>query len=277
VGEHDLAALATMAVVVGLAHVHERPGRPAALALIALGTGALGIVLGASLASLLGVYLAGAALVALALLRGRLRRSAVLVTLAVCAAVTAGTLGLRSGELGFLQSWFGPPPETPGEYAASWSQRLIYVYVGGRVFLDRPLVGTGWEGELPPADYAEYLPAARGRFDDQPPHYFPQEDGTFVPQQAYDQILFQLGLVGAAFFLVLAWLAVRRALAAGRRWRPLGRGDEQASVPFGWVASTGAALAGAALFGGSPLTALFWLTLGVVAAAPLLALEGEPA
>jgi hypothetical protein len=28
------------------------------------------------------------------------------------------------------------------------------------------------------------------------------------------------------------------------------------------------ALAGAALFGGAPLTALFWLTLGVVAADP---------
>ena len=68
---------------------------------------------------------------------------------------------MRQGELGFLQSWFGPPPETPAEYSASWSQRLIYAYVGGRVFLDRPLLGTGWEGELPPADFAEYVPDAR--------------------------------------------------------------------------------------------------------------------
>ena len=58
----------------------------------------------------------------------------------ICAAVTAGTYGVRSADLGFLQSWFGPPPETPGQYAASWSHRLIYVYIGGRVFLDNPIV-----------------------------------------------------------------------------------------------------------------------------------------
>lgn len=276
IGEHDLAALATMTVVVGLAHVYQRPGRPPALALVGIGAGALGLILGASLASVLGLYLAAAAVLALAAVRGHVRRNAVLVTLALCVVVTAGTLGLRSGELGFIQSWFGPPAETPGQYAASWSQRLIYVYVGGRVFLDRPIVGTGWQGELPPPDYAEYLPDARERFDDQPPHYFPPEDGTLIPQQTYDQILFELGLVGAAFFLVLAGLTVRRALLAGRRWRR-GHADEQAYVPIGWVGSTAAALAGAALFGGSPLTALFWLTVGVAAAAPLLAAEGETA
>lgn len=275
-GEHDLAALATMVVVVGLAYSYTRDGRPPALVLIGLGAGALGIVLGASLAGLLGLYLAAGAIMALAALRRDVQRGAVVLTVVLCATVTAGTFALRSGELGFLQSWFGPPPETPGQYAASWSQRLIYVYIGGRVFLDHPVVGTGWDGELPPSDYAEYLPAARARFDDQPPHYFPSEEGTFIPQQTYDQVLFQLGLVGAALFLALACLTVRCALFAGRQWRRRGLGDEQAYVPAGWVVSSGGALAGAALFGGSPLTALFWLTLGVAAAAPALALEAEP-
>jgi hypothetical protein len=190
--------------------------------------------------------------------------------------VTAGTLGLRSGELGFLQSWFGPPPETPGQYAASWSHRLVYAYIGGRVFLDNPLVGTGWEGELPPPDYTQYLADARERFDDQPPHYFPPEDDTFIPQQTYDQVLMQLGLLGAAVFLVLGTLTVRRSLAAARHWRR-GRFEEQASIPVGWVAAIGGALAGAALFGGSPLAALFWLTIGVAAAAPTLARERDAA
>lgn len=274
-GEHDLGALATMAVVVGLADRYTRADRPSALVLVGLGAGALGIILGASLASLLGLYLAAGAIMGLAAVRRDVRRSAVLLTVVLCTTVTAGTLALRSGELGFIQSWFGPPPETPGQYAASWSQRLIYAYIGGRVFLDHPVVGTGWQGELPPSDYAEYLPAARKRFDDQPPHYFPSEEDSFAPQQTYDQVLFQLGLVGAAFFLALGCLAVRCALFAGRRWRRRGIGDEQAYVPAGWVASTGGALAGAALFGGSPLTALFWLTLGVAAAAPALALEAE--
>ena len=41
-----------------------------------------------------------------------------------------------------------------------------------------------------------------------------------------------------------------------------------AYVPLGWLAVIAGALAGAALFGGSPLAALFWLTLGVAAARP---------
>jgi hypothetical protein len=269
-GEHDLAALATVVLVLGLAHVFAKDGRPPPSARVAIGVGALGIVLGASLASVLGLYLATVALVALAHRRRELRRSAVLVALVLCAAVTAATYGIRSSDLGFLQAWFGPPPETPGQYAASWSQRLIFVYVGGRVFLDHPLVGTGWEGELPSSDFAEYLPDARERFSDQPSHYFPQEDETFIPQQTYDQVLFQLGLVGAAFFLVLAGLAAARAVAAGARPKPGETWAEQAYVPLGWLASLGGALAGAALFGGSPLAALFWLTLGLIGAAAWL-------
>jgi hypothetical protein len=34
-------------------------------------------------------------------------------------------------------------------------------------------------------------------------------------------------------------------------------------------------LAGAALFGGTPIAAIFWLTLGVAAAAPRLAGAGQ--
>jgi O-antigen ligase len=267
-GEHDLAALATMALVLGLAHVFARDRRPPPVALVGIGVGAIGIVLGASLASVLGLYVAAAAMIGVARLRRDLRRRAVVLTLVICAAVTAGTYGVRSADLGFLQAWFGPPPETPGQYAASWSHRLIYVYIGGRVFLDRPLFGTGWEGELPPSDYAEYVPDARKHFPDQPPHYFPPEDDTFIPQQTFDQVLFELGLVGAVLFVMLVVLAARRAASAGRRPPPGERWAEQAYVPVGWLGVMGGAIAGAALFGGSPLAALFWLTLGVVAAEP---------
>ena len=130
-GEHDLAALSTMALVLGLAYLFDRDRRPPTVGLVGIVVGAVGIVLGASLASVLGLYLGAVAMVALALVRRDLRRRAVVVTVLICAAVTAGTYGLRSADLGFLQSWFGPPPETPGQYAASWSHRLIYVYIGG--------------------------------------------------------------------------------------------------------------------------------------------------
>jgi hypothetical protein len=268
-GEHDLAAIATMALAVGLARIHSRAGGPGFLAIVAIAAGSLGITLGASLAGLLALYLAVAAVLGLALARHHLRLGAVLVTLAVTAAVTAGTLSLRSGELGFIQEWFGPEPERPGQYAASWSQRLIYAYVGGRVFLDRPVLGTGWHGELPPEDYARYLPDTRARFSDQPRSYFPKRDGTLIPQQTYDQVLFQLGLVGAAAFLAAALLAIRQAVRTGLRWAREGK-DELAYVPAAWLAGLAGALAGAALFGGAPLTATFWLILGVAAAAPNL-------
>ncbi|NUT55960.1 MAG: O-antigen ligase family protein, partial [Thermoleophilia bacterium] len=220
-------------------------------------------ILGAALASLIGIYLACLVVVVLARRRGELRWTAALVAVALAGVTTAGTVALRGGDLGFLQSWFGPPPEHPGEYAASWSQRLIYTYVGGRIFLDHPVLGTGWHGLLPPDEYVRYLPDARERFADQPPHYFPPEDGVFVPQQAYDQVLFELGLVGAVVLAVLIALAAWRAAVVSRRGDP-----DAAYLPALWLGSILGALAGAALFGGAPLTALFWLTLGVVASQP---------
>jgi O-antigen ligase len=261
VGEHDLAALATMALAVGLGRVHSRRGYPGQIAVVGIVAGVIGIVLGASLASLIGLYLAVTAILVVSWRRRDLRPAAAALTVSAAVLATAGTLALRQGDLGFLQSWFGPPPETPAQYAASWSQRLIYVYVGGRVFLDRPFLGTGWQGELPPDDFAHYVPDARERFADQPAHYFPRTDKAFIPQQTYDQILFQLGLVGAAVFAALLLLAALRAAAAARQGDP-----DAAYVPGAWLGSIAGALAGAALFGGSPLTAAFWLALGTTAA-----------
>ena len=57
-------------------------GRPPAVGLVGIGVGTVGIVLGASLASVLGLYLAAVAMVALALARHDLRRRAVVVTVA---------------------------------------------------------------------------------------------------------------------------------------------------------------------------------------------------
>ncbi len=66
-GEHDLAALATMLLVFGLAYVFVGDRRPPAVALVGIGVGTIGIVLGASLASVLGLYIGAAAMVGLAL------------------------------------------------------------------------------------------------------------------------------------------------------------------------------------------------------------------
>jgi hypothetical protein len=257
-GEHDFAALATLPLLYGLALLAHGNTRRA---WIAVAAGAVGCVLGAALASLLGLYLGAAALLAIAALRQRLRLRQLVLTVAVVALVTGGTLLLRSSDLGFLQSWFGKPASRPGQYASSWSQRLIYAYIGGRVFEAHPFLGTGWYGNLPPKTFVMYLPDARRRFSDQPARYFPAPDRPFVPQQTFDQVLYELGLVGGLAFLALLAAVARSAIrvAAGSR-------DAIASLPAAWLLAALGALAGEGLFGGTPLTATFWLVAGVAVA-----------
>jgi hypothetical protein len=271
-GEHDFAALATMSLVLGIAALYSREHRLGRLPLVAAIAGALGVALSAALAGLLGLYLAIVATLAIAAARRAVTMRALAITVGVAGIVTASALALRSGDLGFLEKWFGTKAEdvSPSRYSAGWSQRLIYAYVGGRIFLDNPLTGTGWYGELPPREFARYLPDAHARFPDEPPHYFPPRERTFIPQQTYDQVLYELGIVGALLFLALAVATGRTAVAVVSRWPRDGPDEIAAYLPAAWLASLAGALAGAALFGGIPLTAMFWLTLGVVALAPSL-------
>ena len=274
-GEHDLAALSTACLVVWLATLYAGYRRDR-LPLAAGVVGALGIALGAALASLLGLYLAAAALVLAAAMRGSLRLRPVGVTILVALVLTGATYGLRAQDLGFLQQWFAPAEDAkPGEYAGSWSQRLIFVYIGGRIFVEHPVLGTGWWGNLPPSEFARFLPAARARFADQPANYFPRANGVFIPQQTYDQVLYELGLVGFAALAALIGIAVRDALRSVRRW-PRGDPDEQdAFLAAPWLASLLGAIAGLALFGGQPMSTLFWLTFGLVGALCALARQGS--
>ena len=271
-GEHDFAALSAMTLSFGIAALYAPAHRLGRLPLVALVAGAVGLVLSAPLAGLLAFYLAAAAIVALAALRGAASARALAVTGAVALAVTIGVLALRSGDLAAFMRFLDvtEKSEKQDENAASWSERLIYVYIGGRIFLDNPVLGTGWHGTLPPEEYAAYLPDARARFPDQPVRYFPSDEEGYVPQQTYDQVLYELGIVGALLFAALALLVARAVADVGRRW-PRGDPDEVAAyLPAAWAASLAGGLAGAALFGGIPFAAVFWLTLAVAALAPSL-------
>jgi hypothetical protein len=267
-GEHDFAALATLPLVYGLARVYER--RPDARAWVAIVAGGIGCFLGSALASLVGLYLGALVLAFGAVLGRRASLQAFGVTVLVVGLVTAGTLFLRAGDLGFLHQWFGKPESRPGQYAASWSQRLIYVYVGGRIFLAKPLLGTGWYGELPPKEFAVYLPDARRRFKDQPSNYFPPSDSPFIPQQTWDQILYELGVVGGLAMLLLLATLVRACRRAASRAR-----DTLSSLAGVWLAASIGALAGEGLFGGALLAATFWLVAGVAVAIPLIEREAS--
>jgi hypothetical protein len=266
-GEHDFAALASLPLLYGFVLLYEgRRPRRAAVAIVA---GSIGCIIGAALASLLGLYLGAALIVLMAVARHRLKAGPFAITVLTIAVVSACSLTIRAGDLGFIQQWFGKPPSRPGQYAAGWSQRLIYVYVGGRIFAAHPLLGTGWYPDLPPKEYIAYLPAARRRFSSQPPTYFPPVNGTFIPQQTYDQVLYELGVVGALAFLALL-VSIGRAAVASARWlRPLG------DLPAVWFVATLGAIAGEGFFGGSPLASTFWLVAGVAVACALMAVR-EP-
>jgi hypothetical protein len=254
-GEHDYAAIATLPLCYGLVLLYARGhDRRAWLAVV---VGSVGCVLSAALASLLGLYLAVALLVVARAIVRRLTFRDIAATVLVVGAVTAGTLTIRSGELGFLQSWFGKPPSAPGQYASSWSQRLIFAYIGGRIFIDHPLLGTGWWSNLPPQEFAKYLPDARRHYSDQPANYFPTTE--FIPQQTYDEMLYELGIVGAALFLGLLVTVGGAALRAGRH----GADAVVRQLPTAWFAASLGALAGEGFFGGTPLAASFWLVVGI--------------
>ena len=178
-GEHDLAALSTMTLSVALVALYTPAHRLGRLPLVAGVAGAIGVVLGAAVAGLLGLYLAVGAIVAVALLRGAATKRAVVLTMAVTAAITIGVLSLRSGELGaFLRSvGIGDAQGDAFGNSASWNERLIDAYIGGRIFLENPIVGTGWHGELPPDEYVRFIDDARAHFPNQPATYFPSDDG----------------------------------------------------------------------------------------------------
>jgi len=127
------------------------------------------------------------------------------------------------------------------------------------VFLAHPLVGTGWYGELPPKTFVAFLPAARRRFSDQPLSYFPPATKPFIPQQTWDQVLYELGIVGGVVMLALL-------VALGRAsWRAAKRASGIiAPLPVAWLAASIGALAGEGFFGGTPLAASFWLVAGVI-------------
>ena len=267
-GAHDLAALGTMTIAIWFTQVCARRGRYQRLAAAAGVTGAIGILLGAALASLIGVYLSAAAILAVARLRGEFRLRSLVVMGSVLVVLTGGVLELRSDNLSFLRVWFhvkkGNQPL--GAEHGSWSQRVIFAYIGGRVFLAHPVFGTGWYPELPPKEYARFLPAARRRYPLQPANLFPPADGRFIPQMAYDQVLYELGIAGAIVFLLLLAAAVRASVSSGLH-RPRDDLDPLlAYVPAAWTASLIGALAGIGLFGGATISTLFWLTLGSAAA-----------
>ena len=157
------------------------------------------------------------------LLRPGARRVA-LVGLVVFA-VAIGLVAIRSQAvtdgLKFLGA--GHHDTNAGVDIQSYRQRTLLAYIGGRIFLDHPVLGVGWQGSADEYAYSPYVADAKRRFV-QPERAFPSPAHPWGVQNAYVQSLADLGVAGLV--ALLAALVVPIAFAVRR-----GAGDARVAAP----------------------------------------------
>lgn len=258
VGIHDFAALSGAALVVGLIGLAFADGRPAGRRWTwpAIGVGALGIVLSGAMTGVVGLWVAVAAVLLLARHARVLRRRAVVVTIAVALAVGAGTSLMRADQLARFAEFIGLRDRTEQTGVESYAHRALLAYIGGRIFLDRPLTGVGWNGSLEEWAYDPFLDDAHTRFPDEPEQAFPSPERPWGVQTLYLQTAADMGVAGIAALLALAGTAVATAL----------RGASSSRVPvvgLAWVLVAAGIWGGIGLVAGIPLLALTWIGLGL--------------
>ena len=254
-GYHDFAALSGTALLIAFLVLARGPRSRTEqrVAILAAVAGGLGVVLGGPLDTLLGLYLASAALLLL------LRRRVALIA-AILAVVTVGVLAVRSSSLADGLKFLGVKQGSGGAstHIQSYRQRALLAYIGGRIFLDHPLLGVGFEGSSDPYAFEPYVADAKKRFD-QPAEAFPSRQHRWGVQNAYVQSLSDMGVLGLPAFLaallVPAFFAARRGVGDARVL-----GTALPLLVLGvWN--------GYGLVPGIPVAALTWLGVGVAAIA----------
>jgi O-antigen ligase len=249
-GFHDFGALSAAALACGMVGVAFALWTR--VAWIAVVSGAIGVILSGSVAAVIGLGLAGMALVAVAVLRRQVfvRR---LVALAVVLAVTAGGVAaMRANELDSVLHLVGIETQhEPSKEVESYAHRAVLVWIGWQIFLDHPFAGAGWEASGDPATFMPYVPAARREYPDEPPLAFPSPDRRYGVQNLYVQFLADLGIVGLLLLVAVFAAAIRLALRARAAI-----GLVLTSVAAGvWIAQ--------GIVAGIPLDALTWLGIGL--------------
>ena len=248
-GIHDLAALSGATLAIGLLALAL--GERRRLGVVAGIVGGLGVILSGATAAVLGVAAAGAA----AWLLGRRRLLAIALVVLV---VAGGTIAIRTVDTRPLLDALGieRPRDVATDPEASWQQRAALAYIGGRIFLDHPLLGVGWQGSSEAARYEPYLADARERFPDLPERALPSPEHEWGVQNAYVQAAADLGIGGLAAWLALFLVPLAVAWRAG----------SAAGVPILWLLVSMGIWIGLGLVAGIPLVGLTWLSVGLAAA-----------
>ena len=259
VGIHDFAALSGAALVVGAIGVALGDGRPAGRrwSTAALAGGALGVVLSGAMTAVLGLWLAVAAVLVGARALGVLRARRALALAGVVLLVTAGTAAMRADTIERFAEFIGLRDRVEQTGVESYAHRTLLAYIGGRIWLDNPITGVGWQASSEEWAYGPFLEDARARFPDEPEQAFPAPDRPWGIQMLYLQVAADLGIAGVVALLALA----ATGIAAGIRGI---RSSPVALVGLGWLLVVTGVWAGIGLVAGLPLGALTWLAFGLV-------------
>ena len=259
VGIHDLAALSGAALVVGAIGVALGEGRPAGRrwSFVALATGALGVVLSGAMTAVLGLWLAVAAVLLGARAVGALRARRALALAGVIVLVTVGTATMRADTIERFAEFLGIRDRVEQTGVESYAHRTLLAYIGGRIWLDRPVTGVGWQASSEEWAYGPFLDDARARFPSEPDQAFPSPEHPWGIQMLYLQVAADLGVVGIALLVGLAAAAV----ATGIRGL---RSSPAALVGLGWLCVAAGVWTGIGLVAGLPLEALTWIAFGLV-------------
>jgi O-antigen ligase len=218
-------------------------------------------VLSGALAGFLGVTAAAVA-VALVAARQRVLTAAKVGGLATVIGVAAfGVLALRAANIESFLRFIGVerPIEDETFGGESYVQRLALGYIGGRIFLDHPALGVGWQATSEEWTYGPYLDDARARYPKLPEEALPSPEHPWGVQNAYLQAAAELGVGGALAFL--AALLVPLAVA----WRAAASAAD-AAVPLLWLLVTMGIWLGLGIVAGIPLVGLHWLAVGLAIA-----------
>ena len=249
-GIHDLAALSGATLSIGLLALAL--GERRRLGWFAGISGGLGLVLSGATTALVGIVAAGAA----AWLLGR--RHALAIA-AVVLLVSGGVVAIRTVDTRPLLDALGieRPREVATDPEASWQQRFALAYIGGRIFLDHPIFGAGWQRSEDDEVYLEHVDDARRRFPDLPEIALPSRAHPWGVQNAYVQVAADMGVIGLMAFLALFLVPLRVAWRAGAA----------GGVPILWLLVSMGVWIGLGLVAGIPLVGLTWLAIGLAAAA----------
>jgi O-antigen ligase len=133
----------------------------------------------------------------------------------------------------------------------------MLAYIGGRIWLDHPLLGVGFERSED--RYQPYLADAKRKFPNQPPQAYPSPQHEWGVQNFWVQTLADVGIVGLVLTVALFVLGLLLALRASARLVSLGL------VAAGWILLAAGTWNAVGIVAGIPLQAVTWLGFGLAA------------